>query len=239
MSILPKYRNGRVCIPWWYGLGYPAIWCLIGVSIGIKAGETMMDISVASALAMIVLAVIGSGFYFVFYAISKYREQRAQAEELKAEIVASGRDPADRSALTMKERWDIEKCQKFDKIFLVADFLGAIIAAGLAIAVIYFYGLQAGRIPDDWATVAVTAFIGGLVAAWVINETLVASAANGEWSKKASAAFRTVRPLIESAIKEGATRLDELAAKFMADGFSRKEARDLAKEVLVDEMKKA
>lgn len=239
MSVLPKYRNGRVCIPWWYGLGYPAVWCAIGVSIGINAGENMMDISTASALAMIVLAVIGSGFYFAFYGISKYREQRAQADELKAKIYASGRDPADTATLSASEKWDIEKCQKFDKIFIVADILGAIIAAGLAVAVIYFYGIQAGRIADDWAMVAVTSFIGGLVAAWIINETLVASAANGEWAKKASAAFRTVRPAIESAIKEGATRLDELAAKFMADGFSKKEARDLAKEVLVDEMKKA
>lgn len=239
MSVLPKYRNGRVCIPWWYGLGYPALWCIIGISIGMKAGDTMMDISVASALAMIVLAFIGSGFYFVFYGISKYREQKAQADELKAKIYASGRDPADPATLTASEKWDIEKCQKFDKIFIIADFLGAIIAAGLAVAVIYFYGIQAGRVPDEWTTVAVTAFIGGLIAAWIINETLVASAANGEWSRKASAAFRTVRPAIESAIKEGATRLDELAAKFMADGFSKKEARDLAKEVLVDEMKKA
>lgn len=238
MSVLPKWHNGRVCIPWWYGLGYPIIWCLFGVGIGIRAGENMMDISNASALALIILAVIGSVVYFVFYAVSKYREQRAQAEELKAEIVASGRDPSDASALTVKERWEINKCQKFDKIFLIADILGILVSAGGAIAVIYFYGLAAGRIPDDWQTVGTAAFFGGLIGAWFINETLVKTAAKGEWSKKAAEAFRTVRPIIEDAINQAASRKDELVAKFMAQGFSKKEAEQYAKDVIVDEMKK-
>ena len=197
-----------------------------------------MDISVASALALTILAVIGSGFYFVFYGISKYREQKAQAEELKAEIVASGRDPSDASALTVKERWEIQKCQKFDKIFLIADVLGILISAGGAIAVIYFYGLAAGRIPDDWQTVGTAAFFGGVIGAWFVNETLVKTAAKGEWSKKAAEAFRTVRPIIEDAINQAASRKDELVAKFMAQGFSKKEAEQYAKDVIVDEMKK-
>ena len=197
-----------------------------------------MDISVASALALTILAVIGSGFYFVFYGISKYREQKAQAEELKAEIVASGRDPSDASALTVKERWEIQKCQKFDKIFLIADILGVLISAGGAIAVIYFYGLAAGRIPDDWQTVGTAAFFGGVIGAWFVNETLVKTAAKGEWSKKAAEAFRTVRPIIEDAINQAASRKDELVAKFMAQGFSKKEAEQYAKDVIVDEMKK-
>lgn len=237
MSVLPEWHSGRVSIPWWYGLGYPAVWATIGVWIGISAGDIMMDISTASALAMIVLAFIGSGAYFVFYGISKYREQKAQAEELKAKIVTSGRDPADASALTIKEKWEISKCQKFDKIFLVADILGVIISTGLAVAILYFYGIQAGRIADDWPMVAVTAFIAGLIAAWFINETLVQTAAKGEWQKKAKEAFRTVQPAIEGAIKAGTSRLDELVAKYLQAGCTKKEAKELAKAELLEEMK--
>ena len=238
MSILPRWHNGRVCIPWWYGLGYPIIWCAFGVSIGIKAGDNMMDISTLSAVALIVLAFIGSGAYFVFYGISAYREQKAQAEELKAKIVASGRDPSDRSALTVAERWDIEKCAKFDKIFLIADVLGVLIAAGLAIAVIYFYGLDAGRIPDEWTMVAVTSFIGGICAAWFVNETLVQTAAKGEWQKKAKEAFRNLQPAIEEAVANTvkSTRMDELIQKYLAAGLSKKEAKQAAKEKLIEEM---
>ena len=239
MSVLPEWHNGRVSIPWWYGLGYPVVWATIGVWIGISAGDIMMDISTASALAMIVLAFIGSGAYFVFYGISKYREQKAQAEELKAKIVASGRDPADATALTIKEKWEISKCQKFDKIFLVADILGVIISTGVAVAVMYLYGIQAGRIADDWAMVGASAFIAGLIAAWFINETLVQTAANGEWQKKAKEAFRTVQPAIEGAIKEGTSRLDELVAKYLQAGCTKKEAKELAKAELLDEMKQA
>jgi len=198
----------------------------------------MMDISTASALALTILALIGSVFYFVFYAVSKYREQKAQAEALKAEIVASNRDPNDPNVLTVKEKWEISKCAKFDKIFLIADILGILISAGGAIAVIYFYGLAAGRIPDDWQTVGTAAFFGGIVGAWFINETLVKTAAKGEWSKKAAEAFRTVRPAIEDAINQAASRKDELVAKFMAQGFNKKEAEQYAKDVIVDEMKK-
>ena len=75
MSVLPEWHSGRVSIPWWYGLGYPVVWATIGVWIGISAGDIMMDISTASALALTILALIGSVFYFVFYAVSKYRER--------------------------------------------------------------------------------------------------------------------------------------------------------------------
>lgn len=239
MSILPRWHNGRVCIPWWYGLGYPVLWCLFGVSIGIKAGGNMiMDISVASAIAMTVMAFVGSVSYFVFFAVSKYAEQKAQAEELKSAIVASGRDPADTSLLTVKERWEIQKCQKFDRIFLIADILGVLISAGCAVAVIYFYGLTAGRIPDEWPMVAVTALIGGIVGAWFINETLVKTAAKGEWEKKAKEAFRAVEPVIEGAVAQvtGSTRFDELVAKYIEAGLNKKEAREAAKAKLIDEL---
>ena len=239
MSILPKWHNGRVCIPWWYGLGYPVIWCLFGVGIGIRAGGTMiMDISVASAVAMCVLAFIGAGAYFVFYGVSAYREQKAQAEELKSKIVASGRDPSDPSTLTVAERWEIEKCQKFDRIFLIADLLGVLISAGCAVAVIYFYGLSAGRIPDEWPMVAVTAFIGGIVGAWFINETLVQTAAKGEWEKKAKDAFRAVEPAVAEVVAKvaGTSRFEELVAKYLEAGLSKKEAREAAKAKLIEEM---
>lgn len=191
-----------------------------------------------STLALIILAFIGSGAYFVFYGLSKYRKQKRQAEELKAKIVESGRDPNDKEALTVKERWEIGKCQKFDKIFLIADVLGVIIATGLAVAVIYFYGISAGRIPDDWTMVAVTAFVGGIIAGWFINEALVQTASQGIWDDKAKEAFRTIEPALAEATASivKSTRMDELVQKYIEAGFSKKEAKQAAKEKLIEEM---
>ena len=115
---------------------------------------------------------------------------------------------------------------------------GVIIATGLAVAVIYFYGISPGRIPDDWPMVAVTAFIGGLIAGWFINETLVQTAAKGEWQKKAKEAFRAIEPALAEAASSivKSTRMDELVQKYIEAGFSKKEAKQAAKEKLIEEM---
>ena len=108
MSILPKWYKGRVCIPWWYGLGYACVYITIGLSIGIKIeSETMIAITTASAIAMMVASLIGAIAYVVLYATSKYQKQKADAEELKAKIVASGRDPDDLAQLSVAEKWEI------------------------------------------------------------------------------------------------------------------------------------
>lgn len=236
MSILPKWHNGRVCIPWWYGLGYPLVWCFIGFSMGITIGsDNMIAITTASAIALVVSAFVGAILYTAFASISAYQEQKAQAVELKAKIVTSGRDPEDPACLTVKEKWDIQKVAKFNKLFIIADVLQVIVGTIIAVSVLYFFG--GDYIADAWEQYAVAGFIAGIVGAWFIGETLVKTAVAGEWSKKAAEAFRGVKAVAEDAIK-GMTRKDELVARFIEEGFSKKEAQNLAKEILVDEMKK-
>ena len=86
--------------------------------------------------------------------------------------------------------------------------------------------------------VAATAFIAGVIAAWFINETLVQTAANGEWQKKAKEAFRTIEPALAEATASlvKSTRMDELVQKYIEAGFSKKEAKQAAKEKLIEEM---
>ena len=238
MSILPKWHNGRVCIPWWYGLGYPVMWCLLGVGFGMKIGaDGMLALTTESSIALVLAAFVGALAYTVLYAVSAYNEQRAQAAEVKAKIVQTGRDPDDPTQLTLAEKWDINKCAKFDKIFLIADFFQVILGTALAVAVVYFYGSR--LIPDVWEQYAVLAFIAGIVAAWFLGETIIKMAAAGEWSKKAADAFQVVKTAVEDAVKAiPASRKEELIAKFIADGFSKKEAQELAREAILAELKK-
>lgn len=235
MSILPKWYNGRVCIPWWYGLGYACVYITIGLSIGIKIeSETMIAITTASAIAMMVASLIGAIAYVVLYATSKYQKQKADAEELKARIVASGKDPDDLAQLSVAEKWEITKCRKFDRMFILMDILWVLLGAGFGIAVLYFFG--GDYIADEWEQYAVAGFFAGLALAWIVGETLIKTAASGEWSKKAADAFRVAKAVVEETVLKGSRR-DELIAKFVDEGFSKKEAQEMAKQAILDELK--
>lgn len=235
MSILPKWHNGRVCIPWWYGLGYPLVWCVIGFSMGMTLGsDNMIAITTASAIALVVSAFVGAILYIAFASISAYQEQKAQAVALKVKIEASGRNPEDPACYTVQEKWDIQKVARFNKLFVVADVLQVIVGTILAVSVIYFFG--GDYIADTWEQYAVAGFIAGIVGAWFIGETLVSTAVKGVWSKKAAEAFRATKAVATEVVKN-VTRKDELVAKFVEEGFSKKEAQDLAKQFLLEELK--
>ena len=235
MSILPKFHNGRVCIPWWYGLGYPAVWLTIGLAFGIIGRDSMIEISTASAIAMTVCALVGAIFYVVLNAFSKYEEQRTDADELKDKIATSGRDPTDLNALTAKERWDLTKAQKFDKMFIVIDALAVLISAGLAVAGVYFFGDRIHLV--TWEEYALVAFFAGLLVAFVMDMTIIKALGTAEWEKKKQAAFQGVTAVAEKAVATAAgSRKDELIAKYLEAGFSRKEAEKAAKEKLIEEI---
>lgn len=234
MSILPKWHNGRVCIPWWYGLGYPLLWCAVGISFGMRY-DSMIELTSISAIAMIVCAVFGALFYVVLNAISNFEKQRTDADELRAKIVQSGRDPADLSTLTVAEKWDLQKVQKFDRLFLIVDIFAVIVSAGLSVAGVLLFG---EKILDPvWQEYAVATFFIAIAVAWFLDMTILKALGTAEWEKRKQDAFQVVTAAVEEAVATGMTHKDELIAKFVDAGFSKKEAEALAKEAILKELR--
>ena len=235
MSILPKWHNGRVCIPWWYGLGYPLLWCAVGISFGMRY-DSMIELTSISAIAMIVCAVFGALFYVVLNAISNFEKQKTDADALRAKIVQSGRDPADLSTLTVAEKWDLQKVQRFDRLFLIVDIFAVLVSAGLSVAGVIFFGEKILN-PGVWQEYAVATFFIAIAVAWFLDMTILKALGTAEWEKRKQDAFQVVTAAVEEAVATGMTHKDELIAKFVDAGFSKKEAEALAKEAILKELR--
>lgn len=235
MSILPKWHNGRVCIPWWYGLGYPLLWCAVGISFGMRY-DSMIELTSISAIAMIVCAVFGALFYVVLNAISNFEKQKTDADALRAKIVQSGRDPADLSTLTVAEKWDLQKVQRFDRLFLIVDTFAVLVSAGLSVAGVVFFGEKILN-PEVWQEYAVATFFIAIAVAWFLDMTILKALGTAEWEKRKQDAFQVVTAAVEEAVATGMTHKDELIAKFVDAGFSKKEAEALAKEAILKELR--
>lgn len=235
MSILPKWHNGRVCIPWWYGLGYPLLWCAVGISFGMRY-DSMIELTSISAIAMIVCAVFGALFYVVLNAISKFEKQKTDADALRAKIVQSGRDPADLSTLTVAEKWDLQKVQRFDRLFLIVDIFAVLVSAGLSVAGVVLFGEKILD-PGVWQEYAVATFFIAIIVAWFLDMTILKALGTAEWEKRKQDAFQAVAAAVEEAVATGMTHKDELIAKFVDAGFSKKEAEALAKEAILKELR--
>ena len=235
MSILPRWHNGRVCIPWWYGLGYPIVWLAVGLYIGISRRDNMIAaITTESVIAMSVCAVLGALFYVAFNALHKYEKQRTDADKLREKIVASGRDPADLNALTVAERWDLTKVQKFDRMFLVVDVLAVLLSAGLAVAGIYFFGDRIHL--EVWQEFAVCGFFLAVGIAFFLDMTIIQALGSAEWEKKKQEAFQCVNTITEEAVATAVSRKDELIQKYISAGLSRKEAKKAAEKKIAEEV---
>ena len=235
MSILPKWHNGRVCIPWWYGLGYPLLWCAVGISFGMRY-DSMIELTSISAIAMIVCAVFGALFYVVLNAISNFEKQKTDADALRAKIVQSGRDPADLSTLTVAEKWDLQKVQRFDRLFLIVDIFAVLVSAGLSVAGVVLFGEKILD-PGVWQEYAVATFFIAIIVAWFLDMTILKALGTAEWEKRKQDAFQAVASVVEEAVATGMTHKDELIAKFVDAGFSKKEAEALAKEAILKEFR--
>lgn len=229
MSVLPQYARGRISIPWWYCFGWMSSWGMAGV-LGIKENETMeIILSYATTIALAVASAIGSLVFCIALALSKYAKQKADAVKLERKIVESGRDPSDLESLTACERWELEKAQKFDKIFLFGYALTAGLGALLASSVLL---IAEAKIGDAWETYAVYGLILGIAGAWFLYETVTKSVMAGEWQKKSEEAFRIVKAVADKAA-DVAGGYDALIAKLLASGVSKSEVKQMAKEMIV------
>ena len=185
---------------------------------------------------MIVCAVFGALFYVVLNAISNFEKQKTDADELRAKIVQSGRDPADLSTLSVAEKWDLQKVQKFDRLFLIVDIFAVIVSAGLSVAGVIFFGEKILN-PEVWQEYAVATFFIAIAVAWFLDMTILKALGTAEWEKRKQDAFQVVTAAVEEAVATGMTHKDELIAKFVDAGFSKKEAEALAKEAILKELR--
>ena len=180
-------------------------------------------------IAMAVSALVGSLAFTISIALSKYAKQKTDAEKLKSKLAEAGRDPEDLASLTAAERWEIVKAQKFDRMFLIAYALTAVLGTALACAVLI---MASDRIADDWEHYAVYGLIAGIVASWFLYETVTKSVMAGEWQKKSAEAFRIVKTVADKTAEvEGGYAA--LVQKYITNGISKKEAQKLAKEAIV------
>lgn len=188
-------------------------------------------LSTESLVALIICAFVGSLAYVVLNALSSYKKQKADAAKIQDKVAASGRDPTQLDQLTTEERWELTKAQRFDKIFIVADVLAVIIGTGLGIAILYLFG--GAFMADECAKYGVLGFFAGLIATLVVYETLIKAAAKGEWSDKSAEFFQGIKAVAEDAIESNGG-LEALIKKYVAAGFSKREAKKLAKQKLVE-----
>lgn len=180
-------------------------------------------------IAMAISALVGSLAFTISIALSKYAKQKTDAEKLKSKLAEAGRDPEDLASLTAAERWEIVKAQKFDRMFLIAYALTAVLGTALACAVLI---MASDRIADDWEHYAVYGLITGIVASWFLYETVTKSVMAGEWQKKSAEAFRVAKAVADKTAEvEGGYAA--LVQKYIANGISKKEAQKLAKEAIV------
>ena len=229
MSVFPKYARGRISIPWWYSLGWISSWVIMGI-FGIKGDNTMeIILSNSAIIAMTVSALVGSMAFTFSIALSKYAKQKTDAEKLKRKLAEAGRDPEDLASLNAAERWEIVKAQKFDRMFLVAYVLTAILGTLLACAVLI---LAQEKIVSDWEHFAVYGLILGIIAAWFLYETVTKSVMAGEWQKKSAEAFQLAKAVADKTAEvEGGYAA--LVQKYIDNGISKKEAQKLAKDAIV------
>lgn len=229
MAMLPRMKDGHLCVPWWYVLGYP--FYIAGI---IAVGGIEMDPELTT-IALLVCSVLGAAAYIVLGAIAKYEKQRTDAAQLKSKIAANGRDPDNLEQLTPAERWEIKKAQKFDKIFLIADAVAIIMASAFSYAVIHYFGADY-LTPGAWEEYAVAGIAGGIIAALFIDKTVMQWIAAGLWEVKTAKAFQLAAPVIEEVIAKAApvSKYDELVQSYIGGGFSSKKAKKMAEDYIAN-----
>lgn len=215
-SILPSIHGRRVCVPWWYGLGY-GVYVIIAIWLAKEFFTMHLDLEVATMWALVICAIFGSIVYWFLVSTSSYKRQKVQAQELRDKIAGSGRDPTNPDAMTPAERWEIAKVEKFDRLFLFGAVFGILIGAGLAIVVLYMFG---GRfLPDTWQYYGLVGFFAGMICALVANRALISIAVSGKWNDREAEFLQDLRD---------AANPEDVVAALTANGMTPAQAQQAA-----------
>lgn len=227
MTALPEWKDGRITVPWWY---VPGWWLArFGITAAVIGGFKMEPLE-TTILAAIICSAIGAAAYIILTELARFKKQRTDAEKLRSKIATEGRDPTDPAQLTPAERWELTKAQKFDRIFIAVGIIGAILATGAAVGVLHVFGPN--WIEPEWQNYAIMGAVLGIIAAWVFDQTILDAIATCTWQDKTAKAFRIVEAVAIEAAET--SKLDELIAKYVKAGFSAKDAKEMAKEYLLN-----
>lgn len=187
-----------------------------------------------TTIALLACSILGASAYIILGAIAKYEKQRTDAAQLKSKIAANGRDPDNDAQLTAAERWEINKAQKFDKIFIAADAVAIILAAAFSYAAVSYFGVDY-LTPDAWQEYGFAGIAGGIISALFIDRTVMQWVANGLWEVKTAKAFQYVAPIIEEAVKAPAmSKYDELVQSYISGGFGKRKAQKMAEDYIAN-----
>ena len=228
MAILPACYEGRICLPWWYVLGR---WAFRIAVAWVVIGGIHMEPLETTIIAATICSAVGALAYIILTSLARYKKQKTDAEKLRSKIAAEGRDPTDLAQLSAFERWELTKAQKFDRIFIAVGAIGVILATAAAVGILHVFGPN--WIAAEWQNYAIVGGILGIVAAWVFDQTIIDAIATCTWQDKTAKAFRAVEAVAVEAVKSSSV-LDEIIAKYTAAGFSSKEAKEMAKEYILN-----
>ena len=225
--LLPRYQKGRICTPWWYVLGrWP--WRIIA-GIAIIRGVLMEPIE-TTLIAALICGAIGALAYVILTSLARYKKQKTDAEKLRSKIADNGRDPTDPANLTAAERWEISKAEKFDRIFIFVDIIATVLSTGAAAGVLYVFGPN--WIPPEWQYYAIVGLIAGIIAAWIFDQTVIDAIATCTWQDKTRKAFQLTAAAVTEAVET--TKFDELVQTYIAGGLPAKDAKEMAKEYILN-----
>ena len=225
--ILPRWHKGRICAPWWYVLGW---WPLrVLVVLLVIRGITMEPLE-TTLLAALICGFVGALAYIILTSLARYKKQKTDAEKLKKKVAEEGRDPENADQLTALERWEINKARKFDRIFVYVDMVGVIISTAAAVGVLYVFGPN--WVAPEWQSYAIVGGILGIVAAWVFDQTIIDAIATCTWQDKTRKAFQCAGAAVVEAVKT--SKFDELVQSYIAGGIPAKDAKEMAKEYILN-----
>lgn len=216
MSILPKIREGCVCIPLWE---VPIIWSwrtltwavviLGALDIAVIRMFGLATLTIETLIVVVAVSIIISGAYFSFVSLDRYNGQRKQAEKMILTAAEQGRE------LTAVEKIECEKVEKFDRIFLIGIFAGVIVSTVIAILTDLAVGGYAGATSDDIVLYGLGALVASACASVFIDQYCIGSVISGNFRKKISGLYEEATKSLKSVAGDGVSDANSQVAAIL------------------------
>lgn len=179
MSILPRYEDGRICIPWWE---VPLIWswsAVASVLVTVGGAGTVvrsmigLDISDASIIALFAAAFVASAFVLFVAYYDGFKKQIQDAALIKAKQARG-------ETITIQDEVDLAKVSKFDLRYIIAMTVGIIMSGAVSVVITYALCMVL-HVPDEWVYYAAVAFVISIMVSAILDEKFLHKAANGSF----------------------------------------------------------
>lgn len=204
MSILPKIREGCVCIPWWE---IPIIWSwrsltwavviLGALDIAVIRMFGLASLSIETLILVVAVAVAVSAVYFTFLSLDRYNGQKKQAVEMQLTAAEEGRE------LTAIEKIECDKVEKFDRLFLIGIFAGVILSAVVAILADLAVGGYAGATSEDTVLYGIGSLVASICASVLVDQCCIGPVIAGSFRKKVSKLYEEATKSLKAVAGNG------------------------------------